>query len=90
MVFHRPIPDGYITGLVRDYPHARIAHLYKGDFADPGNPMCKKGWNRDEGASYSIWRGNEGTQGVCAVCLKRAAKGLDPVPPYGPYAEAVS
>jgi hypothetical protein len=87
VVFVRSIPDGYIVGLVRDYPTARIAHLYKGDFANPGGPMCKKGWNRNEGAGYSIWRGNEGTRGVCATCLKRARAGLAPVPPYGPYAE---
>ena len=85
-MFVHPIPDGYVAGLVRDYPTARVAHLYKGDVADPGWPMCKAGWNRDEGASYSIWRGNEGTQGVCARCVRRAQKGLPPVAPYGPYA----
>jgi hypothetical protein len=92
MVFVRPIPEGYVTGLVRDYPYARVAHLYKGTHSEPGWPMCKKGWNRDEGASYSIWRGNEGTRGVCAVCIRRATKNLPPVPAYGPYIddEAVS
>ena len=71
------IPDGYILGLGRDYPHPKISHLYKGDFSDPGLPMCRKGWNRDNGESYSIWRGNMGKRGVCKTCLKRARAGLD-------------
>lgn len=74
------IPEGYIEGLGRDYPHPRISHLYHGTFADPGLPMCARGWNRENGTSYSIWRGNTGTQGTCSVCLKRARKGLGGVP----------
>lgn len=85
MIFES-VPDGYIAGLGREFPHPRIAHLYQGTFADPGKPMCKKGWNRDDGATYSIWRGNQGDDGVCAVCLRRARKGLPPVDAYGPYA----
>jgi hypothetical protein len=73
------IPEGYITGLGRDYPHPKIAHLYKGDFAEPGNPMCASGWNRDGGESYSIWRGNQGVDGICKVCLRRAREGRAPV-----------
>lgn len=71
------IPDGYITGLVRDFPYARISHLYKGTFAESGNPMCKRGWNRVDGEGYSIWRGNVGTVGICKICMRRALKGLD-------------
>lgn len=71
------IPKGYILGLGRDHPHPKLAHLYKGDFGDPGLPMCRHGWNRDDGQSYSIWRGNMGEDGVCAICLRRAQKGLD-------------
>lgn len=74
---------GYITGLGRDYPHPKRSHLYKGTFADPGLPMCRYGWNRDSGSSYSIWRGNVGEKGICKLCLKRAAKGLDGVEPAG-------
>jgi hypothetical protein len=73
------IPEGYILGLGRDFPHPKTAHLYKGDFADPGLPMCRNGWNRDDGQSYSIWRGNMGESGVCKVCLRRARAGLDGV-----------
>lgn len=75
------IPKGYITGLGRDYPHPKISHLYRGDFSEPGLPMCLKGWNRDGGESYSIWRNNMGDGGVCAVCLRRARKGLEGVGP---------
>ena len=75
------VPDGYITGLGRDYPHPKLAHLYKGTFEDPGNPMCRRGWNRDGGESYSIWRGNAGQNGICKICLRRAQKGLDGVEP---------
>lgn len=75
------IPEGYILGLGRDYPYPKISHLYKGTFADPGLPMCRKGWNRDYGQSYSIWRGNMGKHGVCKVCLRRAQKGLNGVEP---------
>jgi hypothetical protein len=71
------IPDGYIPGLGRDIPYPRLAHLYKGDFSEPGLPMCPKGWNRDNGESYSIWRGNVGRDGVCRTCMKRAEAGRD-------------
>ena len=73
------IPDGYILGLGRDVPHPPISHLYQGTLNDPGKPMCKRGWNRDDGESYSIWRGNMGRLGVCEICLRRARKGLDGV-----------
>lgn len=73
------IPEGYITGLGRDYPHPKLAHLYQGNMADPGLPMCRHGWNRDDGQSYSIWRNNIGSDGVCAVCLRRAIAGKDGV-----------
>ena len=73
------IPEGYITGLSREYrsDERLVAHLYEGTFSDPGNPMCKRGWNRGEG--YSIWRNNVGIKGICKICLKRAEKGLSSV-----------
>jgi hypothetical protein len=74
------IPPGYILGLSREHPLARIAHIYKGTFNDPGFPMCARGWNRDNGQSYSIWRGHEGTQGVCRICWRRAKAGKNGVP----------
>lgn len=80
------VPEGYITGLGRDYPHPKLAHLYKGDFADPGLPMCRRGWNRGEDG-YSIWRGNIGKKGICKVCMKRAQAGKDGVECPAPSAE---
>jgi len=74
------IPEGYVVGLVRDtFPGKVVSHLYKGSFHDLGLPMCKRGWNRDWGLSYSIWRGHEGAKGVCKICMRRALKGLDGV-----------
>lgn len=65
-------PPGYIPGLGRDYPHPKLAHLYKGTFSNPGLPMCRRGWNRGGGQSYSIWRNNVGVNGICKICLCRA------------------
>lgn len=68
----------YTTGLSRQtYPEPKTAHLYRGPFNDPGNPMCIYGWNRDNGESYSIWRNNGGD--ICKICLKRAEAGLPPI-----------
>lgn len=73
------VPKGYTPGLGRDYPHPKRSHLYKGDFGDPGLPMCKWGWNRDDGESYSIWRNNIGDKGICKICMRRAKQGKDGV-----------
>lgn len=72
------IPDGYIMGLSRRRPGAKTSHLYKGSFADPGQPMCARGY--EDAGDYSIWRGNMGENGICKVCLRRARAGLDPAP----------
>lgn len=79
------IPLGYITGLGRDVPHPKLAHLYKGNFGDPGLGMCRYAYNRKE-YGYSIWRGNEGQNGICKICWKRAMAGLDGIenPYYTP------
>ena len=68
----------YRPGLGRDYPHPKRSHLYElGDnILDFQLPMCRYGWNRDSGESYSIWRGQVGDFGICKICLKRASKGL--------------
>ena len=81
---HYTNPEGreYITGMNRTYHNeadACATHLYDGDFSDPGLPLCKWGWNRDEGQSYSIWRGNVSKRGICKICKRRADKGLDGV-----------
>ena len=57
----------------------RVSHLYKGDFSNPGYPMCKNGWNRDNGESYSIFRNNISKKGVCKVCLRRAKLNLNSI-----------
>lgn len=78
------IPDGYIAGLVRDdYEHNRhVTHLYKGTFNDPGDPMCRYGWNRLEWG-YSIWRNVIGSSGLCKICLRRVRENREPIPfPY--------
>lgn len=75
------VPEGYVIGLGRDLPpHTKVAHLYKGTFQDPGDPMCPRGWNRDDGESYSIWRNQTGDTGICMVCMRRAHEGREPVP----------
>jgi len=74
--------EGYVVGQSRDHDHDnRVSHLYKGTFDDCGYPMCKRGWNRDNGASYSIWRNNVSPGGICKICLKRATEGKEPIPP---------
>ena len=74
------IPEGYITGQGREWPCIRRTHLYQGSFADIGLPMCRHGWNRDDGESFSIWRNNVGPKGICKTCMKRAEKSLPGVP----------
>jgi len=75
------IPDGYITGQSRDHSDDhKVTHLYKGDYDKPDGPMCKRGWNRDNGTGYSIWRGNISKGGLCSICLRRATQGKDIVP----------
>lgn len=69
----------YITGSGRgnsDYDLLDETHLYEGDFGEPGRPLCDRGWNRDWGTAYSIFRGCVGDLGVCSVCKKRAEQGL--------------
>lgn len=75
------IPEGYIFGLGRDEPKPKKAHVYEGTFDEPGNPMCARGWNRDDGNDYSIWRNNIGEDGICGVCLRRVREGRSSVPP---------
>lgn len=70
--------DGYITGVGRSPEEARnrVTHLYEGPFHDPGRPLCRRGWNRDDGRGYSIWRNNVSEKGICKVCQRRADAGL--------------
>ena len=68
---------GFIIGLDRS-PNSQYrfrSHIYKGDFSEPGDPMCPRGWNREKGESYSIWRNNLGTD-ICRTCIKNTLKEL--------------
>lgn len=55
------------------------SHLYA--VMDDGDylPMCRYGWNRSDGAAFSIFRGWSGARGLCRVCQRRSAAGLPPV-----------
>lgn len=86
-MLHEEAPKGYIMGLGRDCPVPKRSHLYKGNFEDPGRPMCRYGWNRKE-YGYSIWRGNLGDLGICKICMARATESLPSVEnPYEKSAE---
>jgi hypothetical protein len=55
------------------------SHLYAeldgGDYL----PMCRWGWNRSDGAGFSIFRGHMGARGLCAICQRRREEGKQPV-----------
>ena len=69
--------NDYICGQDRNEPKA-VAHIYEGPFSDPGRPMCARGWNRDNGFGYSIFR-NSAKNGICKICLRRLVEGREPV-----------
>lgn len=78
----------YVTGQFRgDGGENMVTHLYKGDMANPGFPMCSRGWQRKwydkdgnlEDYEYSIFRNNVSNAGLCQVCLRRAYAGLPPI-----------
>jgi|GEM_PF-2162546 len=75
-------PSGYILGLGRsngDYGLADETHVYEEvSPGTPGRPMCYRGWNRDFGTSYSIFRGSVGDIGICPICLARIEMGMPP------------
>lgn len=39
-------------------------------------PMCRYGWNRSDGESFSIFRGHSGARGLCRFCQRRRDAGL--------------
>jgi hypothetical protein len=67
----------YVTGLDRNDQHL-VAHLYRGTYDKPGNPMCARGWNRSDGSDYSIFRNCEQKR-ICKVCLRRAEEKREPI-----------
>lgn len=60
-----------------EYGHS---HLYQQDDNGDLTPMCRYGWNRSDGAGFSVFRGHRGSKGLCNICHKRSQKGLPPVP----------
>lgn len=70
--------SGYIIGLERTSgaENRFVSHIYKGTFNDPEKPMCSKGWNRDNGTSFSIWRNNLGLA-ICRTCSNNTLKEIN-------------
>lgn len=73
------IPEGYIVGQDRNDMNV-VSHLYRGNYTNPGLPMCVRGWNRSGGKGYSIFRGVTGNVGICKICVRRALADKNGVP----------
>jgi len=69
--------EGFTLGLKRTHnAHNRlVSHIYKGSFNKLEKPMCKRGWNRNNGKEFSIWRNNLG-KGICKICIKNTLEEL--------------
>lgn len=77
-------PEGwvYVDGADRNNPDAARSHTYTGpSYHELVGPLCIYGWNRSNGESLSILRGNGSGRGHCATCKKREAEGRGPVAP---------
>lgn len=62
---------GYRAGLDRNEPEgSRASHTYAMTADGELYPMCPYGWNRSDGASFSILRQPPGTEGNCKSCRK--------------------
>ena len=73
--------NDYIPGIGRNPGEEHLhTHLYR-NTEDGLRPMCMYGWNRSDGRSISIFRGQGGSKGLCRICKRRAAGNLPPVPP---------
>lgn len=75
----------YVSGVFRgDGGDKMVTHLYQGTMANPGHPMCSRGWQRklfDKDGNlvdweYSIFRNNWTEHGLCKICERRADAGL--------------
>lgn len=72
----------YVEGADRNNPDAVRSHVYTGPgFRDLRGPLCRYGWNRSDGQSFSILRGYVSSRGTCKSCERRMAAGRGPVPP---------
>lgn len=70
---------GYLTGVDRNNPDQARSHLYATTAAGHLWPMCDYGWNRSDGARFSILRGWTSKRGQCRLCEARRASGRRPV-----------
>jgi hypothetical protein len=68
----------YRSGQCRNSERA-MTHTYADTAAGNLWPMCDYGWNRSDGARFSIFRGPPGTEGDCAICRKNVEAGKRPV-----------
>lgn len=67
----------YRSGQCRNNPYA-LSHTYAE--TDEGLlPMCGYGWNRSDGAAFSIFRGSPGSEGKCRLCRKNVEAAKLPV-----------
>jgi hypothetical protein len=75
----------YVSGVFRGGGGEKmVTHLYRGNMANPGFPMCSRGWQRkyfdkDEKLidwDYSIFRNNWSEAGECRICRRRAEANL--------------
>lgn len=69
----------YIIAADRNNPDEARAHWYAITEDHDYWPMCIYGWNRSDGDSFSILRGNGSARGVCKVCQIRKEKKLEPI-----------
>lgn len=85
----KPKPDmeivRYVEAADRNEQHLRHSHLYAETAAGDYWPMCVYGWNRSNGESYSILRGNGSWRGMCKLCLRNKEAGKPPVTESAPH-----
>ncbi len=76
----------------------QCSHLYE-EISDPTDvaaishlgartgyaPMCIYGWNRSDGAAFSIFRGHTGARGLCRICERREKLNLPSLKEGAPH-----
>lgn len=73
-----PVIIDYRSGQCRNDPNA-MSHTYAMMSDGELWPMCRYGWNRSDGESFSIFRGSPGTQGACILCARNVAAKKPPI-----------
>ena len=69
----------YIPGICRNEQDKVRSHTYARTAAGNYWPMCDYGWNRSDGARFSIFRGHISNRGHCKLCNANEAAGRRPV-----------